>query len=175
MSLFLPTPYLPVWAASGQILVVFGLGEMILGRWLTVMVATVGHFGSSLVAFVVLNTVHGNVFGLTPALLHALDTGPSAATTAVGASLLVAVRMRKCAWLLTFALIAAALIAPGIDGVEHLVALTCGLIAGATFRLVAPRMRRFGSPRTRWSFIVFGLAQVFRLPRSAYAAFRGKG
>ena len=176
MSLFLPTPYLPVWAASGQILIVFGLGEMIIGRWLTVMVATVGHFGSSLVAFVLLNAVHGSVFGLTPALAHALDTGPSAATTAVGACLLVAIRMKRCAWLLTLALVAAALIAPGIDGVEHTVALACGLIAGASYRVVVSRNARVGSSssRTRWSYVWLGLAQVFRLPRSAVAAMRGR-
>ena len=176
MSLFIPTPYLPVWAASGQILIVFGLGEMILGRWLTVVVATLGHFGSSLVAFVLLNAVHQSVFGLTPALAHALDTGPSAATTAVGACLLVAVRMKRSAWLLTFALVAAALIAPGIDGVEHTVALMCGLLAGGAFRAVLSLRARHErvSSRTRWSYVVVGLSQVFRLPRSAVAAIRGR-
>jgi hypothetical protein len=176
MSLFLPTPYLPVWAASGQILIVFGLGEMILGRWLTVTVATIGHFGSSLVAFVLLNAIHGSMFGLTPALAHALDTGPSAATTAVGVCLLVAVRMKRCAWLLTLALVAAALIAPGVDGVEHTVALACGLFAGAAFRLLASKSTRIGnfSPRNTWSYILLGLTQVFRLPRSAVAAIRGR-
>lgn len=176
MSLFLPTPYLPVWAASGQILVVFGLGEMILGRWLTVVVATIGHFGSSLGAYVLLNAVHGSVFGLTPALVHALDTGPSAATTAVGACLLVAIRMKRCAWLLTSALVAAAVIAPGIDGVEHMVALLCGLVAGAAYRVIASRSERLArsSSRTKWSLILLALNQVFRLPRSAFAAFRGR-
>lgn len=176
MSLFLPTPYLPVWAASGQILIVFGLGEMILGRWLTVVVATVGHFVSSLVAFVLMNAVHQSVFGLTPALAHALDTGPSAATTAVGVCLLVALRMKRCAWLLTLALILAALIAPGIDGVEHTVALGCGLFAGLAYRVIVSRRQRVGtiSSKTRWSYVLLGLAQVFRLPRSAVAAIRGR-
>ncbi|HEV3186889.1 MAG TPA: hypothetical protein VGZ04_02460 [Acidimicrobiales bacterium] len=176
MSLFLPTPYLPAWAASGQILIVFGLGEMILGRWLTVVVATLGHFGSSLVAFVLLNAVHQSVFGLTPALAHALDTGPSAATTAVGACLLVAVRMKRSAWLLTLALVAAALIAPGIDGVEHIVALVCGLAAGGVYRIAFSLRTRHEnlSSRSRRSYVVLGLAQVFRLPRSAVAAIRGR-
>jgi hypothetical protein len=176
MSFFLPTPYLPVWAASGQILIVFGLGEMIIGRWLTIVVATLGHFGSSLVAFVLLNAVHQSVFGLTPALAHALDTGPSAATTAVGACLLVAIRMRRSAWLLTLALVAAALIAPGIDGVEHTVALVCGVAAGGIYRVaISLRARHKNvSSRTGRSYVVLGLAQVFRLPRSAVAAIRGR-
>lgn len=176
MSLFLPTPYLPLWAASSQILIVFGLGELILGRWLTLMVATVGHFGSSLVVYVLLNSVHGNVLGLTPALAHALDTGPSAATTAVGACLLIAARMRRCAGLLTLALVAAALIAPGVDGVEHTVALGCGLLAGAAYRVVVSRTTSLANarPRTVWSFRLVRIAQAFRSPRSAVAAIRGR-
>ena len=50
MSFFLPTAYLPLWAACLQLVVVIGLSEMILGRWLTIVVALVGHFGSTLVA-----------------------------------------------------------------------------------------------------------------------------
>ncbi|MHB8378845.1 MAG: hypothetical protein ACYDB2_02865 [Acidimicrobiales bacterium] len=176
MSLFLPTPYLPAWAAVGQLLIVFGLGEMILGRWLTVVVATIGHFVSSLVAFVLLNAVHQSVFGLTPALAHALDTGPSAATTAAGACLLVALRMKRCAWLLTLALVLAALVAPGIDGVEHAVALSCGLFAGSAYRVILSRRDAASSfsSKSRWSYVLLGLAQVFRLPRSAVALLRGR-
>jgi hypothetical protein len=147
MSLLLPTPYLPVWAACGQLLVVIGLGELILGRWLTVVVAIGGHFAATLVARVLLDTVHGNLIGLTPALMHALDTGPSAAAVAVGACLLVVARMPQSAALLAVALIAAALIAPGVDGVEHTVALACGLTAGGAYLLGAGVLRRSG-PRT---------------------------
>jgi hypothetical protein len=147
MSLLLPTPYLPVWAACGQLLVVLGLGELILGRWLTVVVAIGGHFAATLVARVLLDTVHGNLFGLTPALVHALDTGPSAAAVAVGACLLVVARMPQSAALLAAALIAAALIAPGVDGVEHTVALVCGLTAGGASLLGAGLLRK-NDPRT---------------------------
>jgi len=176
MSLFLPTPYLPVWAASGQILLVFGLGELILGRWLTVMVATLGHFGSSLVAFVLLNTVHASVFDLSPALARVLDTGPSAATTAVGACLLIGAGMKRTAWLLSFALIAAALIAPGVDGVEHTVALGCGVIAGVLYRLVALRSPwvRNASLKRIWPSRLAWVTRVVRSPRTAMAAMRGR-
>lgn len=146
MSLLFPTPYLPIWAACGQLLIVFGLGELILGRWLTVMVAITGHFGSTLVASVLLTTAHGSGFGLTPAPAHALDTGPSAATTAVGACLLVAARMNRCAVLLCLALFAAAVIAPGVDGVEHVVALVCGSVVGVTCRMTAFRSTRLPNP-----------------------------
>jgi hypothetical protein len=130
MSLFLPTPYLPLWAACAQLLVVLGLGELVLGRWLTIVVASIGHIGSTLVARVLLESVHGHVIGLTPVLARVLDTGPSAATTAVGACLLVTAKMNRCALLLGVGLIAAALLAPGVDGVEHTTAFVLGITAG---------------------------------------------
>jgi hypothetical protein len=140
MSFFLPTAYLPLWAACVQLVVVIGLGELILGRWLTIVVALVGHFGATLFARVLLQSVHGHLFGLMPALIHGLDTGPSAATTAVGACLLVVARMHRCALLLSVSLIGAALITRGVDGVEHTTALMIGLTAGVLDYVVISRL-----------------------------------
>jgi hypothetical protein len=53
---------------------------------------------------------------MVPAMAHALDTGPSAATAAVGACLLVATRMNRCALLLTVGIVTAALITRAHDG-----------------------------------------------------------
>jgi hypothetical protein len=145
MSLFMPTAYLPLWGAVLQLLVVIGLGELILGRSMTLLVAAVGHVGSTLVARVLLDIPHIHVFGLTPAFARLLDTGPSGATTAVGACLLVAMRMNRSAILLSLGLIIAALIAPGVDGLEHSVALVAGLGAGLIARWAYSR-----TPRT-WS------------------------
>jgi hypothetical protein len=129
MSLFLPTPYLPVWGAAAQLVAVVGIGELVLGRWLTIGIATVGHFTATLTARLLL----GSMLGLSPQLAHVLDTGPSAAATAVGAYLLLVLGMYRCTSLLCVALFIAAVIAPGIDGLEHLVALACGLLAGNFF------------------------------------------
>jgi hypothetical protein len=130
MSLFLPTAYLPIWGAVAQLVVVIGLGELLLGRWLTVGVAVVGHFAATLAARLIIDSHLGTLFGLSPALAHVLDTGPSAAATAVGACLLLLLGMYRCASLLCIALFIAALVTPGIDGLEHLIALACGLVAG---------------------------------------------
>ena len=130
MSLFLPTPYLPVWGAALQLVVVIGLSELVLGRWLTIAVATFGHVAATLTARVMIDFVHGGLLGLSPELAHVLDTGPSAAATAVGAYLLLVLGMRRCASLLCVGLLIAALVTPGVDGLEHLVALACGLLAG---------------------------------------------
>lgn len=130
MSLFFPTADLPLWGACAQLVIVIGLGELILGRRLTIAVAAAGHVGSTLLARVVMESAHGSVVGLTPAMAHILDTGPSAAATAVGACLLVSAKMNRCALLLGVSLVAAALIAPGLDGVEHTAALAVGVVVG---------------------------------------------
>jgi hypothetical protein len=175
MSLFLPAAYLPVWGACLQILVVIGLGELVLGRRLTIAVALVGHFGSTLVARVLLHSVHGYVFGLTPALARVLDTGPSAATTAVGACLLVSARMTRSAVLLSVSLLAAALFAPGVDGVEHVMALACGLLAGAAYRVFSSTTFKIPSPAVIWSRRPLWMRRIVRLPRLALQALRGRG
>jgi hypothetical protein len=174
MSLFLPTPYLPLWGACLQLLVVIGLGELILGRWLTAMVAIAGHFGSTLVARALLDSVHGYVFGLAPSLAHVLDTGPSAATTAVGACLLVCARLNRCVVLLSVALLGAAFIAPGVDGIEHLMALCCGVILGVTTRAVVMQTAKFRSPSWLLHLRSTRLIRLFRVPRVAVAR-RGRG
>ena len=134
MSLFLPTPFLPIWAATAQILVVLGLGELLLGRWLTVAVAALGHGAATLSARVMIQLCPGNVFCLPTAAAHMIDTGPSAAVTAVGACLLVATRCYRSAAVLTGALLIAGIAAPGLDGQEHLLALVCGLTVGVLCR-----------------------------------------
>jgi hypothetical protein len=171
LSLFLATPYLPVWAACAQILAVFGIGELVLGRRLTIALVITGHFGATLVARVVLDAVHGSVLGLTPALIHVLDTGPSAATTAVGACLLIVARMNRSAALLSVALVVAYLVAPGVDGVEHLVALVSGLGAGVLVRAIGSRFEpRFTASERRAARFV---RLVRRLPAARAAQSNG--
>jgi hypothetical protein len=141
MSLFMPTAYLPLWGAILQLLAVIGLGELILGRSVTLLVAATGHVGSTLMARVLLQSPHA-VFGLAPAMARLLDTGPSGATTAVGACLLVALRMNRTAILLALGLMIAALVAPGLDAVEHTTALVMGLSAGVGTRWMYSRTLR---------------------------------
>jgi hypothetical protein len=136
LSLVFPTAYLPLWAACAQLLVVIGLGELMLGRWLTIVVAMGGHVGSTLFARVLMDSIHRPIFALTPALAHVLDTGPSAATTAVGACLLISVKMNRCVLLLSVGLVVAALVAPGVDGFEHATAMVWGVTVGVANNLV---------------------------------------
>lgn len=130
MSFFLPTAYLPEWGAVVQLLVVIGLGELMLGRWFTVAIAAIAHVVSTLTARGLIDGGHGKVIGLPLSLAHVLDTGPSAATVAVGVCLLVAIRAHWCTSILCASLAIAALATPGLDGTEHAVALACGVVGG---------------------------------------------
>lgn len=165
MSFFLPTTYLPLWAACAQLVVVIGLGEMILGRWFTIVVASAGHFGSTLFARLLLESAHGHVIGLMPAMAHFLDTGPSGATTAVGACLLVTASLRRCAVLLSVGLILAAIITRGVDGVEHTSALMIGMAAGVLDYVVISRLSviRDVAFKGQWSARV---TRLVRVPKS---------
>lgn len=138
MSFFLPTPYLPEWGAVAQLLVVIGLGELILGRWFTVAMAVIAQGVSTLTARELIDGGHGAVIGLPISLSHVLDTGPSAATVAVGVCLLIAVRAHWCTAILCASLAIAALVAPGLDGTEHSVALVCGVLGGCLHRHFFP-------------------------------------
>jgi hypothetical protein len=130
MSLFLPTPYLPEWGAVTQLLIVIGLGELIVGRWFTVAVAVIAQGVATLTARGLIDGGHAKLIGLPISLSHVLDTGPSAATVAVGICLLIAVRDRWLASILCASLVVAALVSPGLDGTEHAVALVCGVAGG---------------------------------------------
>jgi hypothetical protein len=130
MSMFLPTAYLPVWGAAAQLIVVLGLGEILIGRWVTVAVAAFGHVAATLGARAMIELCAGNLVCLPAVLGRVVDTGPSAAVTAVGACLLVATRCYRTAAVLSGALLVAVIAAPGIDGKEHFLALLCGLMAG---------------------------------------------
>jgi hypothetical protein len=170
MSLLMPTAYLPLWGAILQLLAVIGLGELILGRSVTLLVAATGHVGSTLMARVLIESPHA-VFGLTPAMARLLDTGPSGATTAVGACLLVALRMNRAAILLALGLVIAALVAPGLDAVEHTTALVVGLSAGVGTRWMYSRtLRRSWARSLRDARVV----RFLRRRRPALAALRDR-
>ena len=171
MSLFMPTAYLPLWGAVLQLLAVIGLGELILGRSVTIVVAATGHVGSTLMARVLIESPHAALFGLAPAIARVVDTGPSGATSAVGACLLVALRMNRGASLLALGLLVAALVAPGLDAVEHTTALMVGLVAGAATRWVYSR-----TPRASWTRSLRDARAIrcLRRRRPALAALRDR-
>jgi hypothetical protein len=139
-SLLAPAPDLAVWGSVAQILIVVGLAEAAAGRLLTVSVALAGHVISTLAARALIVLGPGVLGGLPPIDRHVLDTGPSAATVALIAYLVVVLRCPILGTLAAAGLSVAMLAHSDLAGREHLVAWLVGMACGA-IQLLALRRR----------------------------------
>jgi len=129
LSMFAPAPDLPAWGAVAQVLVVFAVAEIQLGRWRTLLVAVCTNALTTLSAR--LMWWAGMALGVgTPQVdAYELDTGPS--TVVVALSVYVLLRCRA------YTLLAATVLAMALEGVllpnlagrEHLVAVGLGAAA----------------------------------------------
>lgn len=145
LSMFAPAPDLPAWGATLQVLVVFGVCEIALGRARTLITAVCVNGLTTLAAWLMI--VIGSHLALgTPQIdAYELDTGPS--TVVVALSVYVALRYRAYVLLglTAAAMVTEALVLPNMAGREHLVALALGALAFTVGeRSAAPRPR----PRT---------------------------
>ncbi|MFD7991052.1 hypothetical protein [Streptomyces mexicanus] len=150
LSLFVPAPDLPVWGALAQVLCVFCVAEICLGRRRTLAVAYAATLAGTLYARLGLALGPHRPLGLPAADAHVVDTGPSAAV--VGLAVYVGWR---CGAYVTAAAVCAAMavevvLKENLAGKEHLaaiaaVALLCALPAA---RRRWPYPRRWASRRT---------------------------
>nr|WP_190124018.1 hypothetical protein [Streptomyces inusitatus] len=134
-SLFVPALSLPVWGALAQVLLVFGIAEIALGRWRTLVVAYVCTLAGTLYARFGVAVGPDGPLGLPASDARIVDTGPSAAV----AGLAVCVCVSLGAWL-TGALVIVAMavevaVRPNLAGREHLVAIGAALLICAVAAL----------------------------------------
>jgi hypothetical protein len=144
LSLFVPAPDLPVWGALAQILLVFGIAELCLGRWRTLALAYAATLAGTLYARLgILLGAHAP-FGLPWTDAQVVDTGPSAAV--VGLAVYVGWRYGAyaTAGAVTLAMVAEVLLKENLAGKEHLAALTA---VGLLCLLAALRDRDPDHPR----------------------------
>jgi hypothetical protein len=144
LSLFAPAPNLPAWGAMLQVLVVFGISEIHIGRWRTLIAAVAVNCLTAVAAHLMVVIGLHLVIGTPQIDAYQLDTGPS--TSVVALSVYVALRCRAYLALgITAAAMAGEAIAlPNLAGREHLVALVLGALA----YLVGERVcATAGSPR----------------------------
>ncbi|MFD9971918.1 hypothetical protein [Streptomyces sp. NPDC059015] len=123
LSLFVPALDLPVWGALAQILLVFGIAEICLGRPRTLAVAYAATLAGTLYARAGVALGPDHPLGLPASDAHVVDTGPSAAV--VGLAVYVCAR---CAARLTMGLVVVAMVVevvvkPNLAGKEHLAAI----------------------------------------------------
>jgi hypothetical protein len=142
LSLFVPAPDLPVWGAAGQVLLVFGIAEIALGRWRTLLLAYLGSLAGTLYARNGVRLGPHAVFGLPFDDAFVRDTGPSAAVVALA----VCVAWHYRAWftggavVLGIALEQALL--PNLAGAEHLCAIVLAVAVSGYGELVGRQLGR---------------------------------
>lgn len=139
LSLFVPALDLPVWGALAQVLLVFGIAEICLGRWRTLVIAYVSTLAGTTYARIGIALGPDGFFGLPASDAQVVDTGPSAAV--VGLALFVCWRYR--AWLtaalVIVSMVVEVLVKNNLAGKEHLAAIAAVLVVCA---LSALRQRR---------------------------------
>ncbi|MEU2431693.1 hypothetical protein ABZ611_19625 [Streptomyces sp. NPDC007861] len=169
LSLFVPALDLPVWGALAQILIVFGIAEICLGRARMLLVAYMATLAGTTYARIGVALGPDGPLGLPAADAHIVDTGPSAAV--VGLAVVVCCRYR--AWLTMGLMIAAmvveVIVKSNLAGKEHLAAIAAvllGYAAAAAYRTAAaqwwsdpPEGSRFGAPPIRSSTLRRGPLQ----------------
>ncbi|GGX96318.1 hypothetical protein [Streptomyces hiroshimensis] len=160
LSLFVPALDLPVWGALAQILLVFGIAEICLGKWRTLAICYVATLAGTMYARLAVHIGPDSVFGLPAEAAKVVDTGPSAAV--VGLAIFVSWRYR--AWFtcaaVVLAMVTEAVIKPNLAGKEHIAAVVAVLALCAADevrrrrreareRAEVQRAQRSGAPASR--------------------------
>ncbi|MET8079412.1 hypothetical protein [Streptomyces sp. NPDC005303] len=134
LSLFVPALDLPVWGALAQILFVFGLAEICLGRWRTLTLAYAATLAGTLYARVGIWLGPDSPLGLPASDAHVVDTGPSAAVVGLAVFLGWRYGARVTAGAVIVAMVVEVVVKENLAGREHVAAIAamlalCGLSA----------------------------------------------
>ncbi|MFF1722928.1 hypothetical protein [Streptomyces sviceus] len=151
LSLFVPALDLPVWGALAQILFVFGIAEICLGRWRTLTLAYAATLAGTLYARVGIWLGPDSPLGLPASDAHVVDTGPSAAVVGLAVFLGWRYGARVTAGAVIAAMVVEVLAKGNLAGREHVAAIAamlavCGLSA-ARRRHTRPREDADSGPR----------------------------
>ncbi|WP_326663116.1 hypothetical protein [Streptomyces sp. NBC_00385] len=137
LSLFVPALDLPVWGALAQVLLVFGIAEICLGRWRTLLIAYVATLAGTLYARIGVAAGPDGFLGLPGSDAQVVDTGPSAAVVALAVCVCCAYRARFTGGLVIVAMVAEIAVKNNLAGKEHLAAIAAALVLCAV-----PALRR---------------------------------
>jgi hypothetical protein len=147
LSLFVPALDLPVWGALTQLLLVFGVAEICLGRRRTLLVAYAATLAGTLYARV------GIGLGVLPASdAQVVDTGPSAAVVGLAVFLGWRYRAYATAGAVVLAMVVEVLLKNNLAGGEHLAAIAAAVLLCAAVR--ARRCQRRSADSVSSSFVL---------------------
>lgn len=128
LSLFVPALDLPVWGALAQVLLVFGIAEICLGRWRTLAVAYLATLCGTLYARVGIALGPDSSFGLPATDAQVVDTGPSAAVVGLAVYVCWRYGARWTGTLVVVAMVVEVIVKPNLAGKEHLAAIVGVLV-----------------------------------------------
>ncbi|MFB7861821.1 hypothetical protein [Streptomyces sp. NPDC056069] len=131
LSLFVPALDLPVWGALAQILLVFGIAEICLGRWRTLGLAYVATLAGTLYARVGIALGPDHPLGLPATDAQVVDTGPSAAVVGLAVYVCWRYGARWTGTLVVVAMGVEVLVKNNLAGKEHLAAIAAVLVVVA--------------------------------------------
>lgn len=134
-SMVAPAPMLPVWGSLIQVALVFTVAEAVMRRRAALGVALLAHLAATISARVFIWLGPTVFTGLPHRYLHVLDTGPSAATVALVACLVVLLRAPILGTLVLAGMLSELWVRPDLAGREHIVALVVGVVSGVALRL----------------------------------------
>ncbi|MCX4747712.1 hypothetical protein OG455_19705 [Kitasatospora sp. NBC_01287] len=147
LSLYVPALDLPVWGALAQVLLVFGIAEIVLGRRTTLLIAYACTLAGTIYARIGVSLGPDHLFGFPGAVAHMRDTGPSAAVVALA----ICIAWKTRAWftgaVVLGAMLGEAVVVPNLAGQEHMVAIATAVLIAATGEV-------FGS---YWSRVLSGV------------------
>jgi hypothetical protein len=133
-SLIAPAPGLPAWAAVGQVVLVVGVAECILGWRGVAVVGLLSHGIATLAGHLMVTWGPESLLGLSPAAGFEHDTGPSAFVIGVGAFAALRIRSWPLLGLTLAVTMTETALRPDLAGREHLAALAVGLAAASAQR-----------------------------------------
>lgn len=115
-----------------QVLLVFGIAEIVLGRKATLFIAYACTLTGTIYARIGVRLGPEHLFGLPGAVAHMRDTGPSAAVVALA----ICIAWKSRAWFTGAAVMAAmlgeAVLVPNLAGQEHIVAIITAVLIAAS-------------------------------------------
>ncbi|MFI6053806.1 hypothetical protein ACIBCO_27415 [Streptomyces violascens] len=122
-SLFVPALDLPVWGALLQVLLVFGIAEICIGRGRMLLIAYAATLAGTLYARVGIHIGPDSVFGLPASAAKMVDTGPSAAVVALAVYVCWRYRAYWTAGTVALAMAVEVVLKNNLAGKEHIAAL----------------------------------------------------
>ncbi len=131
LSVAAPALHLPYWGAVLQVLVVLTVAQPVLGVRRVLGVGLVAHVLATLAVRVLLDA---RVPPFPVGWRIELDSGPSVAVLAIGVACAVVARSRTMTALVIGSVAVEMVVLHSLSSVEHVVGVTCGLLAGLMWR-----------------------------------------